>query len=95
MKTIEVKQSRFELRLSEADKVLFEKASAISGYKTLTSFVTSVLRNQAKEIIFEHEQILKTEKDKEIFFDALLSNNQPNKKLQEAYKKYSTAKTDK
>jgi len=88
MKTAKIKQTRFELRLSLEDKLIFEKASLISGYKTLSSFVLSSIREHAKKIISEKEQILASQKDKEIFFDAILSNAEPSEKLKQAAKKY-------
>jgi uncharacterized protein (DUF1778 family) len=88
MKSAEVKQSRFELRLSVEDRLFFEKASAISGYKTFSSFVISALREQAKKIIRDEEQILASKKDKEIFFNAILSDVEPSEKLKQASQKY-------
>ena len=88
MKTVEIKQSRFELRLSIEDKIIFERASKISGHKTLASFITSIVRKRAKKIISENEQILSSERDKEIFFNAILSNHEPSEKLKKAAEKY-------
>lgn len=88
MKTAEIKQSRFELRLSLEDRRIFEKASAISGYKTLSSFIISAIRERAKKIINDEEQILASQKDKEIFFNAILSDVKPSEKLIQASKKY-------
>ena len=88
MKTLEIKQSRFELRLSTEDKMFFERASRISGHKTLASFITSIVRERAKKILKDKEQILSSEKDKEIFFNAILSNNEPGEKLKKASEKY-------
>ena len=88
MKTIEKKQSRFELRLSTEDKMLFERASSISGHKTLASYITSIVRERTRKILKEQERILASEKDKEIFFNAILSNNEPGKKLKKASEKY-------
>ena len=95
MKTADLKQTRFELRLSKDEKMFFEKASKILGYRTLASFVTSMVKKQAKEIIDEHEKILASEKDKEIFFKAILANNEPNEKLRKAAKKYSNLQLSK
>jgi uncharacterized protein (DUF1778 family) len=89
MKTVDLKHSRFELRISQDEKMIFERASKISGHKTLASFVTSIVKKQAKEIIEEHDRILVSEKDKELFFNTILANNQPNEKLIQAAKKYS------
>ncbi len=88
MKTIETKQARFELRLSKEDKLLFEKASQLAGYKTLSSFAILTLREYALKIIQEKEQILVSQKEKELFFDAIFSDIKPNEKLKKAAKKY-------
>ena len=88
MKTLEVKESRLELRLSEEEKLFFEKASQLAGYKTLSSFVISVVREYAIKIVKEKERILISQKEKELFFDTVFSNIEPNEKLKEASKKY-------
>ena len=88
MKTTEPKQTRFEIRISAHDKVFFERASKISGHKTLASFVTDIVKKQAQAIIEEHEKILASEKDKEIFFRALVANGEPNDRLKKAAQKY-------
>lgn len=94
MKSIDIKQARFELRLSENDKKIFEKACTISGYNTLASFILSMVKKQAHQIIDEHERILASAKDKEIFFEALLSTTPPNEKLKNAVKKYTDSNAD-
>ncbi len=48
MKSAEVKQSRFELRLSVEDRLFFEKVSAISGFNTFSSFVLIDESNDVK-----------------------------------------------
>ena len=53
MKALEIKQSRFELRLSEEEKLFFEKASQLAGYKTLSSFVISAVREYATKVVKE------------------------------------------
>ncbi len=88
MKTSEIKYSRFELHLTKEDKLFFEKVSQIAGYKTLSSFVLSAVKEFATKIINEKEQILASERDKEIFCKAFFSNIEPNTNLKEASKKY-------
>ena len=88
MKALEKKQSRFELRLTEEEKSLFEKASQLAGYKTLSSFVISAIREYATKIIKEKEQILKSQEEKELFFDAVFSHIEPNENLKKASEKY-------
>ena len=88
MKFTEIKQSRFELRLSTEDKIFFEKASKISGYTTLASFVTSTVKEKAAMIIKQNEQILSSKKDQEVFFNAILSDLEPSDRLKQAANKY-------
>ncbi|MBW6482578.1 MAG: DUF1778 domain-containing protein [Vicingaceae bacterium] len=89
MNPIDIKQARFELRLSENDKEILKKACAISGYSTLASFILSMVKKQADQIINEHERILASAKDRKIFFEAVLSTIPPNEKLKNAVKKYT------
>ncbi len=95
MKSIEIKQSRFELRLTEEEKSLLEKASQLAGYKTLSSFVVSVIREYATKIIKEKEQILKSQKEKELFFNAIFSDIEPNENLKQASKRYNESQLSK
>ena len=91
MQTAEIKQTRFEIRVSQSEKELFEKASKIIGHKSLASFVTSVVKKKAIDIIDDYNRILATDEDKEIFFETILSNNVPNEKLKRAAKKYANS----
>lgn len=88
MESAKIKQSRFELRLSKDDRAVFEKDSKLSGYTTLASFVTYTVRERARRIIDENEQILASQKDKEIFFNAVLSDAEPSEKLKQSANKY-------
>lgn len=76
--------SRTELRLSASDKELFEYAKEISGFTTLAEFMRTSIREKAEAIVNAHERILNTERDKEIFFDALMSPPPPNEALKNA-----------
>ncbi|MEM6641759.1 MAG: DUF1778 domain-containing protein [Bacteroidota bacterium] len=82
-------QARFDTRLPKRQKELFERAAALGGYRTLTDFVLHSVQDKAKQIIDEHNRILSSEKDKEIFFDALLRESKPNEVLTTAAKRYT------
>ncbi len=86
------KQARFELRLNQEDKLFFEQASQLAGFKTLSSFVLTALRSYATKVFQENEKILISQKEKETFFDAVFSNAEPNDALKKATTKY--LKTD-
>lgn len=88
MKTTE---ARFDTRLPKQQKEFFERAAVLGGYRTLTEFVISSVQDKAKEIIDEHNRILVSEKDKEIFFNALLGDSEPNEALAAAAIKYNDA----
>ncbi|WP_370087798.1 DUF1778 domain-containing protein [Ekhidna sp.] len=86
MKTLE---ARFDTRLPKQQKEFFERAAVLGGYRTLTEFVIYSVQDKAKKIIEEHNRILSSEKDKEIFFNALLGESKPNEALATAAKKYN------
>ncbi len=92
MKTSE---ARFDTRLTKQQKEFFERAAVLGGYRTLTEFVINSVQDKAKAIIDEHNRIVSSEKDKEIFFNALLSESEPNEALATAAKKYNDALGDK
>ena len=76
--------SRMELRLSRSDKELFERAKHLSGFTTLAEFVRRTVREKAEAIVSDHERILSSQRDQEIFFDALMTPPAPNKALKDA-----------
>jgi uncharacterized protein (DUF1778 family) len=90
MATKEIKQSkaRFDTRLSKEQKVFFERAARVGGYRSLTDFVVLTVQEKAKEIISEKEQIIASERDSEIFFDAITNSAKANKNLVNAANEY-------
>ena len=89
MATAKQEKVRFDARLPKELKLLFEKASIYGGYKNLTEFIITTLRKRSEEIIKEREEVLASEKDNEIFFNALLNPQKPNKVLKEAFEEYN------
>lgn len=87
------KAERIELRISAQDKRIFKKAQKLSGDKTFSSFVARVLKQEAEEIIAKHDRIITTERDREIFFNAVFGNQQPNAKLAAAAEKFKAKKS--
>lgn len=81
-------EARFDTRLPKKQKEFFERAAILGGYRTLTEFVIHSVQDRAKQIMKEHDSILASEKDKEIFFNALLGEPGPNKALKSAAEKY-------
>ncbi len=81
--------ARFDTRLSKEQKELFEYAASLGGYRTLTEFVISTAQHKANEIIEKHRYIIASEKDKVVFFNALIKPPAPGKKLRAAASRYN------
>lgn len=90
MATKELKQekARFDTRLPKEQKVFFERAARIGGFRNLTDFVILAVQEKAKKVISEKEQIIASKKDSEIFFDAITNSPKANNDLIEAANEY-------
>lgn len=84
------KNERIEIRISSHDKRMFQKAQELSGDKSFSGYVTRVLRKHAEEIVAKNEQIIASERDRNIFFDAVLRDSKPNTNLVEAAARYKS-----
>lgn len=84
------KEERIELRVSAKDKSIFKKAQELSGDKTFSSFIIRIVKQQAEEIVAEHNRIIASEKDKQVFFDTVFGDNEPNQNLLAAAKRYKS-----
>jgi uncharacterized protein (DUF1778 family) len=76
--------ARFDARLSLTQKELLEKAAHLGGYRSLSDFVIKVAEDKANEIIEHHELLKLSVADAEIFYNALIEDQQPNAYLQKA-----------
>jgi uncharacterized protein (DUF1778 family) len=89
MSTTIKQQSRFDVRLLKEQKEFFERAAYLGGFRNLTDFVVSTIQEKAKEILKEKDQIIASEKDAQVFFDALANPKKPSKALKNALKEYN------
>lgn len=89
-KELNIKDARFDTRLSKDQKVFFERAARLGGFRNFTDFVVLAIQEKAKAIIAEKEQIISSEKDSEIFFEAVLNTQKPNKELVKAVKEFKS-----
>ncbi len=87
-KVTKQEQARFDTRLSKEQKVFFERAARVGGYRSLTDFIVLTVQEKAKEIISEKEQIIASERDREIFFDAITNSPNANENLINAANEY-------
>jgi len=81
------KAERLEARISLVQKELLQRAAELEG-RSLTDFVVSSAQAMAKRIIHEHEILLLSAKDREVFLNALLNPPAPNEKLRRAAHRY-------
>ncbi len=90
MATPDLKQgkARFDIRLSKDQKMLFERAALLGNYRSLTEFVIRAVQEKASEIISEREKVIASQKDSEIFFDAVVNSPKANDKLVTAANDY-------
>jgi len=83
-----IQLARFDTKLPKQQKEYFEYAASLGGYRTLTEFIVSATQLQAAKIIEKHDAILASQKDKNIFFNALINPASPNARLKKAALKY-------
>ena len=87
-------KARFDAKLPKDQKQLFEKAAYLGGYRNLTDFVIHTVQEKAKEIIMEKEQVIVSERDSEIFFEAIAKGKKPSKTLKNALDDYKAFFSD-
>jgi len=82
-------QARFDARLPKEQKQFFEKAAYLGGFRNLTDFIILTVQEKAKEIIAEKEQIIASERDSQIFFEAITNPKKPSETLKKALEDYN------
>ena len=86
--------ARFDARLPKEQKEFFERAAYLGGFRSLTDFVILTVQEKAKEIVQEKQQIIASEKDSQIFFDAVTKAKKPSKTLKNALEDYNVFVTN-
>jgi uncharacterized protein (DUF1778 family) len=81
-------KARFDTRLSQQQKEFFEYAAILGGYRTLSEFILASAQERAKKIIEEHDRIISSMKDQEVFFNQLVNPSAPNENLKSASSRY-------
>lgn len=89
MTAIKQDKARLDIRLSLEQKLLFEKAAALGGYRNLTDFVMATVQKKAIKIVEESERVIASQRDQEVFFNALMDPPKPNKDLLAAKDEYN------
>jgi uncharacterized protein (DUF1778 family) len=81
-------KARFDAKIPKVQKELFEYAASLGGFRTLTDFILNAAQEKAAAIVQEHNTILATEQDREIFFNSITNPPGPNQKLRDAAEHY-------
>jgi len=78
------REGRLGFRIDEATKALVARAAQLERRK-LTDFCMSALTDAARRTIAEHETLLLSDRDRAVFFDALINPPPPNDRLRRAF----------
>lgn len=79
---------RLEARVSRSLKQTLQKAAAVTGHATLTSYVVYALQTNAQTVLDEHERVRLSAEESERFVEAILSPAAPNEALKAAFRRY-------
>ena len=74
---------RLGFRLDEETKELIERAAHLERRK-LTDFCVTALADAARRTIAEHETLVLSERDRQVFFDTLINPPKPSERLRRA-----------
>jgi uncharacterized protein (DUF1778 family) len=79
-----IRAERLGFRVDELTKALIERAAQLERRK-VTDFCMTALADAARRTISEHETLVLSERDRAVFFDALVNPPAPNKRLRRAF----------
>ena len=82
---VTTKTNRIDIRLTDSDKLLIEKAANINR-QSVSSYIVSVVINQAKKYIIDSEVIVLPKKDWDFIIKLLSDSGEPNEALIELMK---------
>lgn len=95
MNTISKNTTELNNLFSKEQQILFERASVLGGYKNLTDFILNIVQQKAEEIIKNNDLIIASDKDAEIFIDAINTVQEPSPTLKKAFADYNSLLTNK
>lgn len=73
--------SRIDMRIDDTVKAAAEKAAALKGMKSLTEYIVRLIKEDAEQVITEHESITVRDDIFDRFIAACDAADAPNKKL--------------
>lgn len=78
-----IRRERLETRLTSEEKALLQRAAALE-HQSMTEFVRQRLRTAATETIRQHETLVLSVQDMEVFVEALMNPPEPGERLRSA-----------
>ena len=78
------RSSRLGFRVDAQTKKLVERAAALER-RSLTDFCLTALTEATEATISRHETLVLSERDRQVFFDALIHPPKPNARLRRAF----------
>ena len=85
-------KARFDARLTQQQKQLFEQAAAAAGFKTLSDFVLQAAQEKAVAVLSQQQHLVLTAEAQKRFFDLIENPPEPNEYLKAAWKEYQSKK---
>ena len=82
--TQETKTKRVQVRVDPSAKRMLERAAALAN-TTVSAFVVNSALDAAGHLIREREQLVLSERDWGVFFEALVKPPRPNAALRKAF----------
>ncbi len=79
------RSSRLGFRVDAQTKKLVERAAALER-RSLTDFCLTALTEATRAAISRHETLVLSERDRQVFFDALIHPHRPNARLRRAFR---------
>lgn len=79
------REARLGIRVDRRTKQIIARAAKLE-HRSMTDFCLSVLTEAAQRTISRHETLVLSERDRQIFFDALVNPPKPNTRLRRAFK---------
>ena len=88
-----MKQDRIELRVNQRERERFLEAALFSGM-SLSAFIRQVALERSEDIFKNKDILTLSNRDRDLFLEALEHPPKPNKRLQQAFRKYQKLKNE-
>lgn len=87
-----MKEDRIELRASQRERERLVEAAMFTGM-TLSSFLRQAALEKSDNVLKTRDTITLSDRDRDLFLDALENPPKPNKHLKQAFKTYKELKS--